>query len=50
MTNEELKIKLSELLPATTFEEGGEWLNVYVDSKDWLSFANSLRNHARTTF
>ncbi len=28
MTNEELKIKFTELLPAASFEEGGEWLNL----------------------
>ena len=28
MTNEELKIKLTELIPTATFEEGGEWLNI----------------------
>jgi NADH-quinone oxidoreductase subunit C len=55
MTNEELKAKLSELLPSATYEEGGqpvavEWLNVNIDHKDWLYFANSLRNHAELNF
>ena len=45
MTNEELKIKLSELLPSISFEEGGQWLNVNVDPKDWLFLAKSLRSH-----
>ena len=45
MTKEELKIKLTELLPTATFDEAGEWLNVMVDSKDWLPFANQLRNY-----
>jgi hypothetical protein len=35
MTNEELKIKISELLPSATFEEGGEWLNVVIEPNDW---------------
>ena len=44
MTNEELKIKISELLPSATFEEGGEWLNVVIESKDWKAFAPQLRS------
>jgi NADH:ubiquinone oxidoreductase subunit C len=44
MNQEELKIKITELLPTATFEEGGEWLNINVESKDWLSFAQQLRN------
>jgi NADH-quinone oxidoreductase subunit C len=43
MTTEELKIKITELLPAATFEEAGEWLNIYVESTDWLTFAQQLR-------
>ena len=50
MTNEELKVKLSELLSSTTYEEGSGWLNVNIDHKDWLYFANSLRNHAALNF
>ncbi|MEQ1676168.1 MAG: NADH-quinone oxidoreductase subunit C [Chitinophagaceae bacterium] len=44
MNAEELKIKISELLPAATFEEGGEWLNINVEPKDWLPLAQQLRN------
>lgn len=43
MTTEELKIKITELLPTATFEEGGEWLNINVEPTDWLSFAQQLR-------
>ncbi|MFI5187927.1 MAG: NADH-quinone oxidoreductase subunit C [Chitinophagales bacterium] len=50
MTNEELKIKLSEVLPAISFEEGGQWLNINIDPKDWLSFAASLRNNPELNF
>lgn len=50
MSNDELKIKLSELLPAITFEEGGQWLNAYIESKEWLPFANSLKNHPELHF
>lgn len=44
MTNEELKIKLSEILPSIAYEEGGEWLNLQVEAPGWLSFAQQLRN------
>ena len=44
MNTEELKIKITELLPSATYEESGEWLNINADPKDWLSFAQQLRN------
>lgn len=44
MTNEELKAKITELLPAAGFEEGGEWLNINIAPADWLSFAQQLRH------
>jgi hypothetical protein len=37
MLKEELKTKITELLPAATFEEGGEWLNINIEPKDLLS-------------
>ncbi len=43
METEELKTKITALLPAATFEEGGEWLNIVIDPNDWLSFATQLR-------
>src|SRR5437763_680880 len=43
MTREELKTHISPLLPAATFDEGGEWLNVNIESKEWLPFAKQLR-------
>lgn len=45
MTKEELKAKLTELLPTATFDETGEWLNVLIDAKDWLPLALQLRNY-----
>ena len=45
MNNEELKTKINELLPAATFDETGEWLNIHVEPADWLSFAGKLRNN-----
>jgi NADH-quinone oxidoreductase subunit C len=44
MTNEELKVQVSQLLPAATFEEGGEWLTVLIEPKDWKAFAKQLRS------
>jgi NADH-quinone oxidoreductase subunit C len=44
VTNEELKIKLTELLPSATFEEGGEWINLSIASTEWKSFAKQLRS------
>lgn len=42
MTRDKLKSKITELLPVT-FEEGGEWLNVNVESNNWLELAQLLR-------
>jgi NADH-quinone oxidoreductase subunit C len=50
MLTEELKAKITELLPAVTFEEGGEWLNINIESKDWLPLAQQLRNDAFLNF
>lgn len=45
MTNEELKILITELFPTVTYEEGGEWLNINIEATDWLLFAKQLRTH-----
>ena len=45
MKKEELKTKLTELVPTATFDEAGEWLNVLIDAKDWLPMAKALRNY-----
>jgi NADH:ubiquinone oxidoreductase subunit C len=50
MTNEELKITLTELLPAALFEDGGEWINLFVESTDWKASALKLRNLASSPF
>lgn len=44
MSNEELKVKITELLPAATFDEGGEWLTINIEPKDWLPLAQQFRN------
>jgi len=44
MTNEELKIKLTELIPSAIFEDGGEWITIFIDSPDWKTIAQKLRS------
>ena len=43
MDKEALKTRITEMLPAAIFEEAGEWLNINIDSNEWLSFAQQLR-------
>lgn len=50
MENEGLKTKITELVSAATFEEGGEWLNIHVEAADWLPFAVQLRNEDSLNF
>ncbi len=50
MTNEEIKIKIAELLPAAVFEEGGEWINVSIEASAWKPFAMQLRFTEGLTF
>ena len=50
MTKEELKIKLTELLPAATFDEIGEWLNMNIAVNDFLNTAELLRNNPELNF
>ncbi|MEO5683096.1 MAG: NADH-quinone oxidoreductase subunit C [Chitinophagaceae bacterium] len=50
MNNEEIKIKITELLPSAVFEEGGEWINVAVEPAQWKIFARQLRNTPELMF
>ncbi len=50
MNIEELKIQIARLLPSVTFEEGGEWLNINIEPKDWLLFAKLSRNDKSLSF
>ena len=50
MTNEELKIKITSLLPSAAFEEGAEWLNINIEPKDWLLLAQQLRKDSSLNF
>jgi len=44
MENEELKTKLTELLPTANFEEGAEWVTFNIEPNDWLETVLKLRN------
>ena len=50
MNNDELKIKITELLPTAIFEDGGEWVNIIVDPKEWLPLALQLRSDENLQF
>jgi len=50
MTIEELKIKLTELQPSVTYEEGGEFININVGAVDLLSFMQQLRKDSSLFF
>ena len=50
MNKEELKIKLTELLPTATFDESSEWLNIKIAPADFLSAAEILRNKVELSF
>ncbi len=50
MDTEELKINITKLLATATFDEVGEWLNISVDSKDWLPLAQQLRHEENLQF
>lgn len=50
MTQEELKIKLTELLPSGAYEEGSEWTTISVEPGEFLSFMQQLRNEPSLFF
>jgi len=50
MMNEALKTRITELLATATFDETGEWLNISIDSTQWLTFAQQLRNDDNLLF
>jgi NADH-quinone oxidoreductase subunit C len=43
MLNEDLKMKLTGLLPSISLEEGGEWLNMMVPAEEFRAFVQHLR-------
>ncbi len=50
MTNEDLKIKLTELMPSAVIEEGGEWLTLNIEASNWHSMATILRSEVTVCF
>lgn len=50
MTNDELKNELLQTYPALIVEEGGEWVNVLVESASWESFAKQLQKNSNLSF
>jgi NADH-quinone oxidoreductase subunit C len=44
MLHEELKTKLTDILPLISFEEGGEWLNAVIPAEELKSFVTHLRS------
>ena len=50
MLDEEIKAKITELLPEAIFIDGGEWVNIKVDAAKWLSFAKQLRKDSALNF
>ena len=50
MNTGELKNKITELLADATFDETGEWLNISIEPKDWLPFAQQLRDEESLHF
>ena len=44
MTTEELKIKLTSLLPSAGFEEGSQWVTILIEPNDWKNLAEKLRD------
>ena len=50
MKKEELKIKLTELIPTATFDESGEWLNIIITPGDLLTSVEILRNKSELNF
>jgi NADH:ubiquinone oxidoreductase subunit C len=50
MTNEELKIKITELLPSATFEEGGDFLNINIEPQNLHALAMQLNSDSTLAF
>ena len=50
MQNEELKTKITKLLPSASYDESGEWLNITIAPKVLLPFAQQLRNEENLQF
>jgi len=45
MTTDEIKLSIATLVPAAVIEEGGEWLNVFIEPAAWKSLAFQLKHN-----
>ena len=50
MNKEEVKIKLTELIPTVTFDDSGEWLNTSITPGELVETAEILRNKPELNF
>lgn len=50
MSNEELKISISAILPSATYDETGEFLNVIIASEELLPLMNEIRSKIELDF
>jgi NADH-quinone oxidoreductase subunit C len=50
MSNEEIKSRITELLPSAAFEESSEFLNVFIERTALLPLMKSLRSDPNTDF
>jgi NADH-quinone oxidoreductase subunit C len=50
MTTEDLKTKITEMLPAVTFQEGTEWPTIQLAAADWHTAATILRTEPALYF
>lgn len=50
MTNDELKVRLSELNSTLIFEEAGEWLNAFIEPNDFPALVKQLRRNPELNF
>lgn len=46
MLKDELKATIGEMVPSAAFEDGGEWVTVFVDAGSWKDLAQRLRADA----
>ena len=50
MNNEELKNSITQIIPSATFDESGEFMNVFISSEELLPFMKELRNRDELFF
>lgn len=50
MTNDELKLAITEILPAASFDETGEFLTLNISAEELLPLMNNLRGKNELSF